>query len=58
MNKFAIEHPTGIGTSIAAALVVILQSEGVTHFGPEESAIVVGGIAAVLSLFTPRFRTN
>lgn len=58
MSNFAEEHPTGIGAVIAAGLVVILQSEGVTHFGDEETAIVVAAIAAVISLFTPRFRQN
>lgn len=55
---FIEEHPTGIGTVIASALVAALQDQGVTSFTPETAVLVVGAVAAIISLFTPRWRRN
>lgn len=57
-RKFAEEHPTGIGAVIAAAVVLLVQKLTDVSFSEEESVILVGAIAGVLSLFTPRFREN
>jgi hypothetical protein len=51
----AAKHPTGIGTTIAAGLIAVLQSYGVTEFDGTTAALVVGAVAAVLSLLSPRF---
>lgn len=58
MKRRLEEHPTGIGASIGAALVVLGNEWGWFSFSGAESAIVVGGIAAALSLLSPRFREN
>lgn len=57
MKNTVSNHPTGVGTTIAAALVAVLQSFGVTNFDGTTSAVVVGGVAAVLSLLSPRFES-
>lgn len=58
MQQFAIEHPTGIGTAIAAALVALSNDNDWLTMSETTSVLVVGAIAAILSLFTPRFRQN
>lgn len=55
MSDAVANHPTGIGTTIAAGLIAALQGLGVTNFDGTTAAVVVGGIAAVLSLLSPRF---
>jgi hypothetical protein len=58
MNQFLKEHPTGIGTAIAAFLFALNQDNGWLYMSEETSIIGVGAVAALISLFTPRFRTN
>lgn len=56
--SFLEEHPTGIGTAIASLAVVLFNHWSSNDFSGEEAAIVVGGIAAGLSLLSPRFRRS
>ncbi len=51
------EHPTGAVTAVATAIIVIANHFG-AGFDGTESALIVGGIAAAVSAFTPRFRRN
>lgn len=48
-------HPTGVGTTIATGLIALLQGVGATNFDGTTAALIVGAVAAVLSLLSPRF---
>lgn len=57
-NGFAQEHPTGIGTVVGAGLIALLEELKVVEFSQEGTLLIVAGVAAVISLFTPRWRRN
>jgi hypothetical protein len=48
VSSSAKKHPTGVVTSVAAATVVAAKKFGV-DLTAEEAAILVGGIAAIVS---------
>lgn len=52
-HKTVEQRPTGTTASIAAALVAIAALAGV-EISAEAAAAIIGGIAALVSLFTPR----
>ena len=58
MQQFVQEHPTGIGTAIASALVALNLDNNWIYMTEVTAVLVVGAIASIISLFTPRFRAN
>jgi hypothetical protein len=46
-------RPTGTTAAIAAMVVVIVSKAGL-DLTAEEAAVIVGGLAAIVSIFTPR----
>lgn len=49
----ASNHPTGITAAGATLLVIVAKQLGL-ELSAEEAAIVVGAIASIVSVFTPR----
>lgn len=53
MKQHITTRPTGATAAIAGLLVTVAAAAGL-DISPEAAASIVGGVAAVVSVFTPR----
>lgn len=52
-NQTVHQRPTGTAGVITAAVVIVASKLGL-DLDPEEAAVIVGAVVAVVSWFTPR----
>lgn len=53
MTKAVKARPTGTTAALIALIVFVAEKAGL-GLSAEEAAVIVGGIAALVSVFTPR----
>lgn len=56
-RQVAANHPTGVSTVLAGALVVIASKAFGVDLSAEDAAIIVAAVGAVVSWLSPRFPT-